>query len=123
MTDSLMVDPTELLTHSSHIGVVRDMTAQAADAAKQVTPGGLDNAYGVMCQFLGQAVDSVGREVQDLLRKMTDTLSQTQQSVQRAGQDYQRQEDEANNTLQDLRNDLDGVGIPSLAAPGGQMPR
>ncbi|HVV14123.1 type VII secretion target [Amycolatopsis sp.] len=120
MTQPLQVDPSRLDKHAGHIAAVADKTAQAADAAKQVTPGGLDNAYGVLCQFFGQAIDTAGRLAQGVLQDTTDALRKTQESMSSASRQYTEQEDEAMEKLHEIGRAVEDVAVP---VPGRGRPR
>lgn len=126
MTEPLEVEPSRLAAHGQHVGAVRDRAAQAADAAHQVTPDGLDNAYGVLCQFFGQAIDTVGRLAIEIIQEAADALGKTDQSLQTAAQEYERQEQEVTAILQKLGRELDHTAVPNiggtLPSPGGTVP-
>ncbi|KAA9151773.1 hypothetical protein FPZ12_038270 [Amycolatopsis acidicola] len=117
MTEPLQVDPSLLDKHAQHIAGVADKTAQAADAAKQVTPGGLDNAYGVLCQFFGQAIDTAGRFAQSVLADTTDALRKTQEGMTSASRQYSAQEDKSEELLQEIARQVEEVPVPGQGGP------
>jgi excreted virulence factor EspC (type VII ESX diderm) len=119
VTQSFQVDPDQLSTHAAHTGQVHETTVTAADAAQQVTPGGFDNAYGVLCQFLGQCVDMAGQFAQNTIQKTSEAVSRTQQAVDQAGRTYLAEEEKVSELLRRLLGDLDHAKVPEV---GGSTP-
>lgn len=110
MTQGFEVDTGELRSHGAKIGDIQGQSAEAADAGQQVTPGGWDNAYGVICQSFPQLLRPTADRGIDALRQVSDALGNHSQQLGKAADAYDELDRQIADDLQKILRDLEKIG-------------
>lgn len=107
MTDSFAVYTSELHAHAEHVSDIHRAAATAVDAAHQVTPGGWDNAYGVICQFFPAAIHPLADLGGQVIQQMSDALRSMEGELNNAAATYDNVEQNAAQRHQKILQELD----------------
>lgn len=119
--NGFQVDIQVLHGHASEIRDVKSKVDQVADAGKQVTPGGWDNAYGLICQPFPQGTRPIADQLLTFVRTLSSYYEQT---IEKLGQDEDTYHDTENRIvkrMRELQEQLDSAARPPEVsdAPGG----
>lgn len=89
MSEGFAVDIGQLRKHAARISDIQGQSAEAVDAGNQVTPGGWDNAYGVICQSFPALLRPTAQKGIDALGQVTDALQAQSDQVNEAADRYE----------------------------------
>lgn len=116
MGDSFGVNTGALHQHVTAIGAAQSAASQAADAGRQVTPGGWDNAYGLLCQSFPAAIRPVADLGIHTMQKIAQQLEAAHASLQATAERYDQQEHDTGATFTRLAGPL---GSAAATRPPG----
>lgn len=117
MGDSFQVNTAALHEHANAVATAQAAASQAANAGLQVTPGGFDNAYGLICQPFPTAVHPIADAGIHAMQEIARQLAAAQQSLRATADYYDQQEHEATSKLKGLLGTVDGQPIPTPLGP------
>ncbi|KAA9157925.1 ESX-1 secretion-associated protein [Amycolatopsis acidicola] len=109
MSQGFEVDTGELREHAGTLNGVQGQSAEAVDAGHEVTPGGWDNAYGVICQSFPQLLRPTAERGIDALQRVTDGLANHVQQVGAAADAYDKLDEQIAGQFREILRDLDRI--------------
>jgi hypothetical protein len=107
MSDGFAVDTGRLRDHAGQIRDIQSQSAEAVDAGHQVTPGGWDNAYGVICQSFPQLLRPTAERGIDAISQVTSTLGTRADQLTRAADAYDELDQRIAAAFQEILRQLD----------------
>ncbi|HVV14620.1 type VII secretion target [Amycolatopsis sp.] len=107
MSQGFEVDTGRLRQHAADLNGVQSQSAEAVDAGHQVTPGGWDNAYGVICQSFPQLLRPTAERGIDALQQVTDGLANHVTQLNSAADAYDELDRQIADNLREILRDLD----------------
>lgn len=119
MPEGYTVDTAKLGAHQQDAQQAAATGNQVVDAGNQVTPGGWDNAYGLMFQMFPQATRPISEALISFTKDAVQALQKTGDAIGDAAKTYEAIDQQAAASLQDLQKELDDVPEVKL---GGAMP-
>ncbi|GAA3542399.1 hypothetical protein GCM10022222_27570 [Amycolatopsis ultiminotia] len=125
MPEGYTVDPAKLDAHRHDLEQAVAGGNQVVDAGNQVTPGGWDNAYGLMFQAFPQATRPIATAFISFTKDAVQALETTSAALGQAAVEYQTNEHHAAEALQELERkiaDLPGMQVGSGALPPDDVP-
>lgn len=107
MGEGFTVDTGELRSHAGQLTGIQGDSAEAVAAGHQVTPGGWDNAYGVICQMFPQLLRPTAERGIDALQRVTDGLANHAAEIRRTADSYDQVEEQIAEDFQRVLSELE----------------
>lgn len=117
MSDGYQADVTQLGAHQKELDSLATKGDQVVSAGHEVTPGGWDNAYGLLCQPFPLATHSLVTGYLDDLAKLIQAIRDTSTAIGQAAQQYQQHEEQTRQQLEQLGKPLGGGDGPGVGEP------
>lgn len=118
MADGFTVDPGQVAQHGRQVDALAARCDQVVAAGHEVTPGGWDNAYGVVCQPFPIAVRPLVENFLGQLAQITGGVRHTASALGTAADQYRQGDDENRKRVADLGTLLEQA-VPQPTGPGG----
>jgi uncharacterized protein YukE len=103
-----------LRAHADTVSQLKAKVDQAVDAAHQVTPGGWDNAYGLICQFIPIALRPVANLGIEAMQKTSDTLGKTATELKATADFYDHTEQQTKQSMDKIQQQLGSAAKPPM---------
>lgn len=103
-----------LRAHADTVSQVKAKVDQAVDAGHQVTPGGWDNAYGLICQFIPAALRPVADLGIQAMQKTSDTLGKTVTELKATADSYDHTEQQNKLGMDKIQGQLGSAPKPTV---------
>lgn len=111
---SMAVHTGDIRGHAQHVGEIQRTTTTAVDAVHQVTPGGWDNAYGVICQFFPAGLHPIADFTGQVIQNLSDALSHVAGELNNAAADYDGIDQNATDQHQKILDELNNAPRPTI---------
>ena len=118
MGDYFEVDTDQIRNHAQHVNAVAGQSATALDAGHQITPGGFDVAYGLICQFFPPMLRPVEQKATDALQSSTDKLHSAVDNLNDTAQSYDALERNVTALINNLVQELNKINV--IDSPAGR---
>jgi excreted virulence factor EspC (type VII ESX diderm) len=99
-------DPASIRDHAEQVGTLVGVVDQVTDAGQQVTPDGLDVAFGVPLQFFGQVMNAVSRLLYSAAGDLGPALRSTEQALTATAGDYAATDEQNTDRLTGIGTEL-----------------
>jgi hypothetical protein len=100
------VDIGQLRQHAKEVGGLDSTVDRVVDAGKQVTPGGWDNAYGLICQQFPQQTRPLAELQIDHFRAIAGLLQHAAENLTHSADTYDDIDNRILKAMQDLMDKL-----------------
>ncbi|QWF84343.1 type VII secretion target [Amycolatopsis sp. CA-230715] len=117
MAEGYHVDPERLGAHQHDAEQAAATGKQVADAGHQVTPGGWDNAYGLMFQMFPQATRPIAEAFISFASDAAQALQNTATAIGTAAKKYENNDQDAADSLRKLGQQVENT--PEMHVGGG----
>lgn len=111
MGDFFEVDTGQLRSHAEHVNGVAGQADTALDAGHQITPGGFDIAYGLICQFFPPMLKPVEGRATDALQTTSDKLHNAVDNLNDTAQSYDTLDRNVTQLIENILQELNRITI------------